>query len=512
MTQLLTILESDDATPATAEAFGSLAAGTLSTPLELHVWFGKGVGSGTLSDVALGIEIFDTGSSTWIVSGHIAIDEKWFRAWVGGSSNPGLDPAFFDESTDPVWLGVGSELEFSDFVGNSMRKVFWQFAPPLRVGAATEAVTARLVARVGGVSYPLQAGVSDLGCGVLTLINQDAAKSWVDAPTVLETGTPDDKVNVSRRWWVWNGVGKRDLKRAVTLNQNDGATVALVATEEYTVLLTQGASGTPTVTKGLKAGAGLSTSPAAPAGELILARVVVSYHATASVITNAAITVYAESGRMVPTAGTGLTLQVGQGKAIVKGGLVRFSSARTVALPDNATRYVWLSSDGTFLLTTTEVPPVAGVLELASVTTVAGAVTAVVDKRRLLEPGRFILELQFDGNEALATNVAHVTCSMAGQIDRIEAAVATASSGATGATILALKKRHAGTSTTIFTGGGGSPESRPSIAAQAFEDPTAYPEVTTFARGDRFELDFAVLTSGGSRSADGSVAIICYPL
>ena len=506
MSQALVIYLADDSTLATALTFAT-PSGTPSGETELHAWFGKGETGGALADVWLQAEVWD--GANWILTGHPALDEKWIRVRVGGSSNPGNDPAFSDQNSDPQWLGLGNVLRFDDFRGNTMRKVYVEIVPPLRPGVSSASFTFRLVARVGDVAFVLPAGVSDLGTGVITGIGCSQRKEWLEAYPVTAIGDGSGVVLLGSRW-IWNGIAKAATYASPAINQTDGASASLSVGQEYTALLTRDATtGNPNVTKGIKAGAGLSVPPAAPAGELLYAKVIVPYSAGTGAIVDGGITTYASHGELLPYAGTGLNLSIGHGRAILAGGEVQFSQPQGVVLPDATTSYVWLSADGTFALTATEVPPVIGVEEIAKVVTAGGVITTITDKRRFYRPGSWIVPMFIPGNETLGTASAVTQVPVRGQVGLCYASVRTASVGNTGQTVADVFVVHNGSRTSIFGGA-----NQPTIRAQDYVQVAGLSFVSagTFEAGDFIEVDVIDVTVVGTTLAAGiGVGLVCWP-
>jgi hypothetical protein len=77
----------------------------------------------------------------------------------------------------------------------------------------------------------------------------------------------------------------------------------------------------------------------------------------------------------LPTAGTGLTLNVASGSAVI-GAPVQMG-AQTITLTDNATNYVWLKADGTLYKTTSIAVPSGNVTYIGRAVTVSGSITDV---------------------------------------------------------------------------------------------------------------------------------------
>jgi hypothetical protein len=209
-------------------------------------------------------------------------------------------------------------------------------------------------------------------------------QEFVDAPAVTETGTPDDVVHVGARMYVYNGAPfSTTTADALTLNQLDGATVALTSGHEYKAVISQppGSELAAVATKGLLSTTGDAVVPAIPTGDLLIAVVNVAYNAVASVIAQADITQYAADGWGKPSIGTGLTVDVAAIRAILPGARIINRSARTVTVPLSDTSWIWLGSSDSFTVTDSVTPPFAGALPICSAVADATDVTSVTDLR-----------------------------------------------------------------------------------------------------------------------------------
>lgn len=389
----LVLLKSDDVSPATGLVF-TANAGAESATQTFHLWFSKGTPGGSISDVFLQLEV-DNGSGTYVTSGVAACDQHWFKARVASGSNPSNDPAFILQTTD--WFDVGSNavLPIPDLVGNSARYIEIKLRAPLGDGAATTTSNFRFVPRYAEAAFGVPGGLAEEGNGILTGVGDLTASEFVEAPTVTQSAVPDDYVNVSRRWWIRNGVSLRAWTDAHQLNQSDSAAAALVAGEAYMVTISQGPAGVPTYTKGVKAVAASAVAPAAPAGEIVIGTVKVRYQAVTTNIITSDITVLAFSGRFRPQTSTGLALTINPGRAVLSGAFVRRTSQQTAVLTASVTNRIWLSASGGLVVTSSSTVPQAGVILLATAVTDGSGVTSLTDLRdgKYHEPNAQILQL-----------------------------------------------------------------------------------------------------------------------
>lgn len=509
----LELYKSDNSTSAAGAFTIATSGGVASTAQVIHAWYNKGTAGGSLDGVYFQIEIEDPGNpGTYLVSGLAALNGH-MEARINGGSNAALASGFVTQTTDWVKLGPGSVLQAPRFYGNTSHYVEARYVPPLSAGAATASFNWKLVPYYSQAAFEVPTALAAAGSGVVTGVCDRTVREFVETPSIVEAGTPDATVIVSRSWWIWDGVPYRSLGETITLNQNDSAVAALTTGQAYIAVLSRDQSGTAlTVTKGVKATAAAAVAPSVPAGEIPVARIIVNYHSGASVITNANITKLCLDGRMKPRAGSALTGVIGAGRAIMSGAFVRLTGETTVTLTNSATNRVWLTSSGTFtVVTTDDLPPVSGALWIATFVTSGGVVTTTTDKRTFYEPLARVVRLRKTGSESTGANADSAVIEYAFCVDRMTFAVGVASIGATGSTVVDLNKRSAGTSTTVFTNQGGATESRPKIAAQALTDFTGYPEVTTGEAGDWLILDHDTATSGGTQAVDLGLAVVIYP-
>lgn len=509
----LELYKSDDTTSAAAAYTISTSGGVASAAQVIHAWFNKGVNGGSQDGIYYQIEVeYPASSGTYVTSGVNALNGH-FEARFNGGNNAANASGFVATTSDWVKLGPASVLLSPTMYGNTSRYVEVRYSPPLSSGAASETINWRLVPYYSNASFEIASGVPQLGVGILTGVCDPTVREFHESPSVAAAGTPDATVIIGRYWYVWDGVPYRNLGETITLNQNDSVPSALTSGQAYIAVVSRDQSGAITVTKGTRATAASAVAPACPAGEIPVARIIVNYNASASVINNSDITKLALDGRLKPRAGTGLTGIIGSGRAVMSGSFVRLTGETTVTLTASSTNRVWLLSSGTFTVVTTDnLPPVSGALWIATFTTDGSGVTATTDKRTFCEPLAQIVTLKRDGTEATATTADRVMLGYAFCIDRMTAALRVASSGgATGSTTLDVNKYTAGSGATVFTNQGGATESRPKIAASGYTDTTPYLEVTTGEPGDWLTLDVDAITSGGTQATDIGVSIVVYP-
>lgn len=369
-------------------------AGDPTSATELHLWLDKGGNSGKIfKNVALAVEVEDPDNpGTWLAAGHPALDGYYVQAKVIGTSNPTNLTGIQCETTEWIALGTNRTLPCGTLRSNSARQIQVRMRGTSRAGTTGGSITARLVPLWDNVYSGSPGGVQGgLGVGILTGVSDVNTRSWVEARLVTANGSPDDKIDISRGWWVYDGISRRGLKLdEQTLNQNDVAAAALTSGQAYKVLVSQaGTGGDPTITKGVKAAAASAVVPTCPSGHMPVAVVTVAYRSGGTQISSSNIEQIAVDGRFRPSAGSGLYLTVGAGKALLPGTFVENTASSSVLLTASSTNRVWLTASGDFqVVTTSDTAPSVGCIPIASVTTDASAITAVTDKREgfYLEP------------------------------------------------------------------------------------------------------------------------------
>ncbi len=297
-----------------AHAFGTVAAGTASTPKPVRLRYKHGqTGSGAAAN-ALVMRVSENGGTTW----RDAATE--FSLAITAVSAP--DPLFTERARS---LGRGTRWALAPFRAGCYADLTLTFTPDKRTGAASTPLSWEL-----GIDESISRPVAEVPgapSGVLSGIGCEDVSEWITAPT-LANGTA--KTTMGAADWVHAGIRYTLAGGDVTLSQDDGDGATLSATEEYVAVLSVGA-GVRTVTKGVKATAGTAVTPAIPAGDLPEATVRVPY---GGVI--ATSTLHAVSGRCAVSTVSGLTVAVQPGRVSLPGWLATPTTVQQITVPDES--------------------------------------------------------------------------------------------------------------------------------------------------------------------------------
>lgn len=323
----------------------------------------------------------ETTPGDWTTTGHPALDERQGRFQITSVDSSGT-PGQTSGTVTPQPLGHLSSGTLPEILpGNTIFFDFWDEQASSSAGGG--AINLKLSIDQDSAAVPVGYGVSLVGRGIDS--GRNLPKSYVISGRALTaSGTPDALVHYAAGSWLYQGTEGTDVSGGtVTLNQNDVAAAALVTGEAYRAAISQGASSTPTVTKGAKAlvaGAG-PLYPVVPAGEALLGFVLVSYGASGSVIGAANITQNTITfGRYAITT-TGLTATVHAGEALI-GNYRQIRAVKgDVTLVASAVNRIWLEWTGAVTVTQTAAQPTPGALLLGTFTTSGSAVTSSTDDR-----------------------------------------------------------------------------------------------------------------------------------
>ena len=474
---------------------------TDSTVLEWLLYNDRGSAGAGPALSWLFLEVEDPANpGTWLTSGHPLIDAGEVYARIIGYLNPGADTLFTPVLTGWVRLNLaaGNVLVFPAWRGDCAVRCETKVVPVVGTTGAQVAATYRLCV---GEGAPPPAALPLLGGdGILTGAGDATLTGWIDWFEITASGTPDDLLNWVAHRWMDRGVIRQEALGTLAVSQDDGDSATLGSGEEYRALLTQTAGGGGfTLTKGSKAGTGLATWPAQPAGEPLAARVVVPYGAGGTVLTASEITSLVVADRFEVRAGVGLAAIVAPGRGIIARQWVSRETETTLTLTASVTRYVYLAANGDLSQETALVAPSLGARPLAEITTDGSGVTAIVDLRdSWLEPRAERIRLRQLGAETVATDVDMAPVDRPCCLDRVTDTL-TVASGGTGSTDVSLVRWRAGASSTIGTA---------SIAAGGFSGVCILTD-SVLEAGDVLGLDVTGVSSDSSASGLTLTAVAC---
>jgi hypothetical protein len=376
----------DDATLATTHAFPSTVPGAYSATWTLHLWADKGLAGNVYRTVRFRVQA-EVSAGAWADTGAPIVDRQEIEYRIVDSANPLADPLFIARAVTG-WkpLGDGSLADnLGDIRGNCALYLEFRYQPSVEADSVSNW-------RIPDPTFGSAAiGRSDHtgACGIVTGLGNPNTTEWNDAPTVLQSGTPDALANIGARSWVYAGVDVTQTSETASLNQNDYAVAALTTGQAYYALISQNPAGTVvTVTKGLKAVAAVAVEPVMPAGHLPVAAVLVHYSASTSVIVNTNITVLAVDGRGLLTYSSGsLNVTVGAYKALCPDVYAEQSALSTVALTASQTNLVYVTPLGGVAATIAATIPLGGLALWSCVTDGSGVTSTPTDLRVLFTAG-----------------------------------------------------------------------------------------------------------------------------
>lgn len=361
--------EEDGETPAGPLAFAQ-TNGAPSDPVELIL---QNDGTDDAPGVSLSVLARPQGSSV----PYSATDDLAANRWVEArliDSSAGAPP----QVTGWLPVGGGWSVSLRAIPAGESRTLEVRTNVPAGVGTQAKDVLLRPLTTP--TATPITPG---LPAGVRSGLGRVDMTYLASGGEVTPSGTPDSYVHVAPRTWVFGGQSLAADTEDVELTQaaEDGA---LTAGKYYWACLSVGGSDSVTVTKSdaLTAPPDLGALPAPPAGEIVLADVVVPYDddITAAEI----VTTRRELGAFALTLpASGLSVVVSGGEAVVSDRLIRKTAATDLTLDDDGTSWILLDADGIVQAVTDE-PTGAGAILLWVVTAASGSITRAQDARVLV--------------------------------------------------------------------------------------------------------------------------------
>ena len=503
----LRFYDSGDVAEASTLTFAP-TAGTPTAAQELHLWNDEDgtAGSDTATEVRITALARTQGDTNYTQNDEV-LTSGWLEVRAIGANGTGISV----QTTSWQRIGNGRYLYLLDIPAECNRELEFRLNVPASAGSVTKEIKIRAVA--SKLSVTLSEGFMESGAqGVYSGLGDELFSGILQGGVVTATGTPDDDINIANLIWIHKGIGYCKLAHAVTLNGDDGSSVALSSGESYWATISCGASGTLTVTK-----SDLGTSPLAanlrepvPDGEVLLCYVEREFDAT---IEQGDIYEEDRIYYRFAYADDGLDVTIYPGIAIVGDEKVSLSRPSTITLADDDDSYVWLNPDGTLTAELAGVPPQDHSLLLWLFTAASGSVTVAVDRRTYIGRRLHVVQMFIPGTLSVSDKAYGMFPSMSrGRIRPVNGVTfgVSATGTTSGATTATISKAEQGATsfTSLFTSSG-SNDQRPSVAynATSLVDFDALPEVLEVGPMAMFELNIAAIP-GGSDSANAVACVL----
>lgn len=391
MPPVITIWNSTDTAELTTIAFTGVVPGVESTPQEIHIWNGKGAGSGDsmrsgrLVVYARKPTIGDP-DPPWQSTGLPILDRLQIRAALTGAQG----------NAEVI---VGGKVAIGANAGLALQTVPYDSCVEVAVSVLTaSSATVQSVEIKFEIedqsAAPLAEGIYEAFGNGVVLGNGDQTSTGIFyiSAAPAETGAAETWEQ-GRVAGIYQGAPVASEADTWDLSDDlDGSAVALASGEAFYALYTLGASGM-TETRGDKAAAplGVADRPATPLEEAPYALIRKRFGAN---IDNTDVTDISVLGFAGINRVSGLDVYLGSLTAMVGGFMPRSVAEQTAAtMTDNATSRLYLLPDGS-----TEVDS-SGVraMPLWDITAATGAITVRTDLRRYI--GEQLLFREFKASE-----------------------------------------------------------------------------------------------------------------
>lgn len=501
------LYESDDTTPFADLTF-TLNAGASSSVYTFHLWndIGGALGADTLSGARLKAFVYD--GADWVDFGEPALDQQWGRFTLVGYDNTG-DPTFVPDLTGTYPIGTNQQPLLPDIPQDCAIYGTIQWKAPGDASGNTVSVKIRVV--FDEASAPVAPKLGFLsGDGVIPEARRNARRV-IYGGGITTDGS--DTIVVDPMLLAYDGAVVCQLEQSHALNQNDGAASALASGESYIAVISADSSAVTTATKGNKSSS-TPTPPAVPTDEVFIRYVTVTYEAGGtSVIEAADLSGSFSRGEFLVEAGSGLNVTIGVGTGLSSTDLYQFhSAASTVAVAASDTNYIWKHPDGTFSANVTGIIPVIGSTLLAEADTDGSGVTAIRDRRPLIDLALYDFEMRLDLGTVTGTGTHLDYGVLPGDMDlvrwRLEGKTNTAGSSGSydfDVNYLAEGAPITGTPSSIFTSQDAT--YMPTLAYNASDLSVSgfLHEVRRFTAGARFSADCDAVPAGSPSLAGARI-------
>lgn len=451
--------DSTGATEISAEQAMVATAGIASSSLTVQLINNKdGAGASDLVNALLKPLFRDDGATVWLGAGDEWPDRHYMemRRETGGWNTS------FSQSE---WIEVGASKRFPlPRLGNDEGvKLSIRVSTSPDAQADIKEFTFRIEQTYGQAT---SVGVSEVGKSGIYLGLDDFDSDWIaDNPSgdAVESGTPDQKVNLGDVVWLSRGRVFASLARTIT------HPLAAAAKERYdlvhlnpsgAVVKVEGTEVTPPLTDADK--------PAIPAGSSGFYYVQVN---DTGPITDSEIENIWRFGYFgIEFSAASLIITLGSGSAVLNNSYISNIDQLQLTLPASDESWVWMLRNGNLESTLFENPSAKRRLLLYQITTDGTGVTSVIDRRSF--QGERIQRIDFEWLGEIVVDAwryAHLQSRLGGQVLPLHSIVASfgtqvVGSGLSGQTRWDIEVEKSGSFTTIFTVGG---DNQPEIAFDA---------------------------------------------
>lgn len=378
--------DADDVLLAVAPILAGSGGTPSATPVTLRLYNDKDEAG---ADALPASQVFGyarlSSSGLSLTEGHPLVDRRMVEARIA----QGLGGKVV---TATAWqpLGVGRFLEIPTLTSGEGVELEFQLNAPSDADGFNALLSVSLAIETAiGIGLGFHEAI---GNGVYLGIGDPLVSAVLEgAPTLENPAAADDEIQVGPFTYIVAGIPLAYAEQLVAI-------AASTATFSRYVLLSLADDATLTLTDGVESDVALTDDdePAAPAGEQVVARVIVD---DSGVISQADIEDRWQRAAYYITH-QGLNATVGPGRSLTDNAYTFNQVLQSASLTASSTNHLWLTRQGALAVTVNGVPP-AGTraMLLATLVTDAGAVTAFTDYRRFI--GHRLHILSFDWLGAL---------------------------------------------------------------------------------------------------------------
>ncbi len=446
-------------TEISAEQIMVATSGIDSTPLTVQIINNKdGSGASDLVNARLKFLFRDDGTTPWK-----GADDEWpDRHYLEVRRETGGHLTNFSQSE---WRDVGANATFRipRLPNDRGVKLSIRVSTSPDAAADVKEFTARIEQAYGQAT---SVGVTEVGkAGIYWGLDDFDSDFIADNPSgdAIETGTPDQNVNIGDVVWLSRGNVFADLAQAIN------HPLAAATFERYD-LVHLDENGAVTKVAGTEVSGPLTDAdkPVIPAGSSGFYYVEVN---DTGPITNSLIENIWTLGYFgIKVSTSSLVIDLGSGEAVISNSFISNIDQLLLTLPASDESWVWMLRNGNLQSTLTDVPPTNQPLLLYQITTDGTGVTAVIDRRSF--QGERIQRIDFEWlGEIIVDDWRYATLHSlrGGQVLPLLGIVASfgtqvVGSGLTGQTRWDVEVEISGSFTTLFTVGG---DNQPEIAFNA---------------------------------------------